>query len=1083
MELTSQNSPIEEDPEIKELLIILSQTFSSTTTRQIKEAEEKLKQFDQVIINKINKIFQLFSSNKIPLPNKKSLAIRVKYIFISYGKAKNLELKTLLQYIELLINTLIDNKNIKEIPLSIIDQICEALKFLINSKLLKKNEILLTKLSQSIINKINHINSFIIFSFLYLIVLSPNTNVNNINDIINENFIDVIKKYITFRIDMNQTIKILDLLSLSLKKLLYLGQAKYMIGNIINNLFDYLFRILLDNCMGEKSFVSFVNKYNQNDEEYIKQKGKVNLLKSKIFLVISFMIECDKSVNNDNNIQDKKLIGGLIQIIKIILSSLDYIIKEELTNLQTVYKEANYEIIIYQAFSLFNKCISSAPFKQEFYSSAKNFIFFKIVPFFTLNFGENELFKESPEEYYLQVIDTMTDFSFKKIKTICGKTLTVICENYPDLSFNILNTIFELLIFFMEEVGTKNLFKYTLINNEIGEFFIDNYQNESIIDISLLCISILAKQAMINAELKKSLHKFLLDNQMRLENVGSPKIHFKLCLLYGLFLDALFDINNEDDKQFIKAAINYLLSIILYYNTIKEKNGLSYQAFHSIEQIIENKDLCDLTNELVKIFYEQMLKSIPDSNLLIFFDMINLFIEKIPIIRENIVLVMNYIIDKIKNDLKEIKKGNDNEGNISNFVHKELAIIGNIVKNFNENEIEVKICEFIVDFIKNIGNNEFIDKIITLIVNYTNKKNKSNLVKQMINDSEQIIHGYYNTSHYIDLPSFKILNYLIVNNLKENIKIISLVKDIIVDSLQKIEDNFYGQENIIYTLTLIICWLISKESNNVDNNIINEIENVVLNIITLVFNKLCKLYEKDQTENDTDNNYLKYFYIVIIYSSFIYHSKNTFQFIYNKNFFNNLLKYTNDIMIIKNTYFSLKINKLIVFGLSKILYENEILKMIIVYFKDAYTLNYNLISKQLSEEVKESKMKSNINLIKYKENNENENENNIANNDENNYLLKKIDDIINKELILNKLDFDEYDIFSKLYKKLIEINETKILINEIIEKMDNDTKKDFENILKIQKINIIKEPGKDMVDDNCEETVHRRIVKIKHNKK
>ena len=353
----------------------------------------------------------------------------------------------------------------------------------------------------------------------------------------------------------------------------------------------------------------------------------------------------------------------------------------------------------------------------------------------------------------------------------------------------------------------------------------------------------------------------------------------------------------------------------------------------------------------------------------------------------------------------------------------------------------------------------------------------------MINDSEQIIHGYYNTSHYIDLPSFKILNYLIVNNLKENIKIISLVKDIIVDSLQRIEDNFYGQENIIYTFTLIICWLISKESNNVDNNIVNEIENVVLNIITLVFNKLCKLYEKDKTENDSDNNYLKYFYIVIIYSSFIYHSKNTFQFIYNKNFFNNLLKYTNDIMIINKTYFSLKINKLIIFGLSKILYENEILKMIIVYFKDAYIINYNLISKQLSEEVKESKMKSNISPIKYKQNNENENENNIVNNDENNYLLKKIDDIINKELILNKLDFDEYDIFSKLYKKLIEINETKILINEIIEKMDNVAKKDFENILKIQKINIIKEPGKDMVDDNCEETVHRRIVKIKHNKK
>ena len=1076
MEYNSKDQQIEEDHEIKELLEVLSQTFSSTTTRQIKEAEEKLKQFDQIIINKINKIFQLFSSNKIPLPNKKALAIRVKYIFISYGKAKNLVLNNLLEYIQLLINNIIEIKNVKEVPISIIDQICEALKTLINNKLLKNNEILLTKLCQSIISKINMNNSFIIFSFLYLIVLSPNTNINNINEIINDNFINAIKKYITSRIDINQTIKILDLLSLSLKKLLYLGQAKYMIGNIINNLYEYLFRILLEYSNGENSFVSFVNQYLKDDKEHIQQKAKHNLLKSKIFLVISFIIECDKSINNDNSIQDKNLLAGLIQIIKIILGSLDYIIKKELTNLETYYKDANYEIIIYQAFSLFNKCISSAPFKQEFYSTAKNFIFFKIFPFFTLNFGENELFKESPDEYYLQVIDTMTEFNFKKIKTICGKTLTLICENYPDLSFVVLNTIFELLIFFMEEFERRNLFKYTLINNEIGEFFIDNYRNESIIDISLLCISILAKQAMINIELKKSLHKFLLDNQMRLENVASAKIQFKLCLLYGLFLDALFDINNKEDKEFIRTAINFLLSIILYSNKIKDKNGLSYQAFHSIEQIIENKELCDMTNELVKIYYEQILQSIPDSNLLIFFDMINLFIEKIPIVRDNIAVFTNYILEKIKNDLNEIKKGNDNEGILSSFVHKEMAIIGNILKNFNNDDLEVKICEFIIDFIKNNCNNEFIEKIINMIVEFSNKKNKSNLVKQMLNDSDQIIHGYYNTSHYLDLPSFKILNYLIVNNPKENNKIILLVKNIIIDSLQKIEDNFYGQENIIYTLSLVICWLISKESGN-DINISNEIENITLNIVTLVFNKLCKLYEKDKNETDKDDDFLKYFYLVIIYSSFIYYSKNTFQLIYDKNFFNNLLKYTNELMIINNTYFSLKINRLIIFGLSKILYENDFLKMIIVSFKDAFTTNYNLISKQLSEEVKQLKMKDNLNIIK-----EVENEND-DNNYENNYLVKKVDQIINKELVLTKLDFDEYEIFNELYKKLIGINETKNCINQIIEMMDNDTKKDFENILKIKKINIIKDSSKDMVDDNNEETVHRRIVKIKHNNK
>ena len=753
----------EEDPEINELLKVLSQTFSSTTTRQIKEAEEKLKQFDQIIINKISKIFNLFTSNKIPIPNKKALAIRVKYLFCSYGKDKNLDLNNLLQYIELLINNLIKIKNLKSIPIPVTEQICEALKVLINSKLLKSKEILLIKLSQSIISKINNNNSFIVFSFLNLIVLSPNTNLNNINGIIDDNFINAIKKYITNKSDINQTIKIIDLLSLSLKKILYLGQAKYMITNIINNIYEYLFRILLDYCTDEHCIVSFVNNYLQNDEEHIKQKSKENLLKSKVFLAIGFMIECDKSINNDNTIQDKKLLVGLLQIINIIFHSLDYVIKEELNNLEDHYKEANYEIIIYQAFSLINKCISSSPFKEDFYNVAKDFIFFKIFPFLTLNLGESELFKESPDEYYLQVIDTMTEFSFKKIKTICGKTLTLICENYPDLSFIILNTIFELLIFFMEEFEKRNLYKYTLINNEIGEFFIENYTNESLINVSLLCICILAKQAMINMELKKSLHKFLLNNQMRLENVASEKIQFKLCLLYGLFLDTLFDINKKEDKEFIKTAINFLLSIILYSNKIKEKNGLSYQAYHSMEQIVENKDLSQITNELVKAYYEQIIQSIPNSSLLIFLDMINLFIEKIPVIRENIVVITNLILEKINNDLKEIKNG-ETEGIFSSFIHKEMTVIGNIINNFNNDGIETKICEFIVNFIKINGDNEFIEEIINIIVNYSKKKNKSNLIIKMLNESDQIIYGYYNTSHYLDLPSFKILNYLIVNN-------------------------------------------------------------------------------------------------------------------------------------------------------------------------------------------------------------------------------------------------------------------------------------------------------------------------------
>ena len=169
----------------------------------------------------------------------------------------------------------------------------------------------------------------------------------------------------------------------------------------------------------------------------------------------------------------------------------------------------------------------------------------------------------------------------------------------------------------------------------------------------------------------------------------------------------------------------------------------------------------------------------------------------------------------------------------------------------------------------------------------------------------------------------------------------------------------------------------------------------------------------------------------------------------------------------------MKLNKLIIFGLSKILYENDFLKLILVNFKDAFILNYNLISKQLVEETKEAKYRNKIQNL---ENNET-NENNDNGTNENDYLTKKMNDIMN-DFTLPKLDFDEFEIFNQLYKKLIGINETKTLIDKIIEEMSESDKKEFKNILLIKKIKIIKDNNDDIIDEKTEETVHRRIVEI-----
>ena len=49
--------------------------------------------------------------------------------------------------------------------------------------------------------------------------------------------------------------------------------------------------------------------------------------------------------------------------------------------------------------------------------------------------------------------------------------------------------------------------------------------------------------------------------------------------------------------------------------------------------------------------------------------------------------------------------------------------------------------------------------------------------------------------------------------------------------------------------------------------------------------------------------------------------------------------------------------------------------------------------------------------------------------------------------------------------------------------MSKNEKKDFENILLTKQINVIKDNGDEMIDENTVKKVYRKTVKIKHNLK
>ena len=1063
------------EDEIKLLLHNLTISYSGNSTEEIKKAELVLLNYEEFIIKNLSTLMEIFYQNQVNFNTKKALSIRIKQTLISKNLKYYFDKEGLLNIISILINSLLKPpQNSLQLEDLILEQILIIIiDFLSNTIIINEPEICI-KLNESFIQNINEKNCYNLFSLLIAVISSKATNINTITNI-SSLHLNLIQQYIKIS-DIKILSKIMDLLCVTMKKLrLYNLLVGETMENYIKLLINDLQNIIEVNCSVDNNILSLIHKEKEKNEGeiYIKRIADINKLKAKILLVFSFFIQFDRE---PKRITNQLCINCLISLLKYLLDSFSKIIENYLSEIENNLTKGNYEILLYYSLFLISRCVTREPFKNDFKTFFFEFAIKIIFPLLTTNKNDLEILEERPEEYYAILIDSMIDFKLKNIKTVCGYLLTTICEESEDLSIEILNFTFQLLSYNIKEIDNSFISNYNLINNSYGEFLLKKFSKNILIDSSLLVICILAKQTLKNQEININLRNFFILNQNYLQDMTSSLLQFKLCLMYGLFIDDLFCNEQEEDNIFVINALKYLLELILQYSKSSEIHGVCYQGLHTFEILISNDLYSNLASTVVRNKINELINQINTINIDIFFDVLCSIICNLNV-EDYIITILTKVIERFKIDVEK------NNFKSNTFIIKECNLIQKIFEHYydgNNIQMENITNNTLLILIQNIEKIEYSDNILLILKAYT--MNNSGKINNILFDSFPYYSKYIINKGGFDKIMFNILNYILLND-KENLlnsnnqlsKYLSEIFNLTLNML----DEYSGEPSPLYTLILICIWLLN--GNLIEKNVlVNILENIIEK-----FSDMISIYKDDiKGILKTYDYYLIWFYLTVFYSSSIRYPTITFECFHKKNIFDNLIN--SSILLYNYSFYSTILGKFCILGLCSLLYENEILKEVISNFDNIFLLLFNFLNRELEEEI--------IELKKLNEKNkETDNERFTKNDDEeeeesdDGYNIKRNsnkenenndDKTTNNYIKEGKYpieDIDEFNTFNKLCEKLNSINETNNIISKIIEKFSKEEKDNFNRIIHSKRINI--------KSGNEAFSIPRRIYKIKRNNK
>lgn len=460
-------------------------------------------------------------------------------------------------------------------------------------------------------------------------------------------------------------------------------------------------------------------------------------------------------------------------------------------------------------------------------------------------------------DYHNMIIDLIENHKFKTYKTAAGFLLTKLCEKYDGLGNFFVNFSLQVVDYCMKGSVSEDLKNYPMLNyvdkNSISPEFstgvekiMTSFSPETLIDAAMLNLLILSAHVTKNPS-NMALLRIILETHIdKFYNINSVIIKDKLCLIYGTFLDELYQ--PEEVESYYAHFSRVMEFLFMNVFAFKENQGVAYQAAYALNQLIYCKEYKNVVTAVVRKIIPKLIEIIKEIDVALYFDVLVDIVVYIDI-EDSLIPFCKEVVTRI---LREIKSPNlSTKGNSEKvFLNKCFHILRTVLEknkfltpNFGESEVVVvpsgmtinefeSIIEPVVMYIKNPIKIDFDDEIIYLMINVLKNAGKlTNLSKGIFG----YLYNYMAKNQGITEELFEYLNLVIiydherwVSSSKENLqKMINLIKTSIEESEEYENSPIYGSlltqamvqhyPNIPEDIIQNLFFYIVNETNNLFN--------------------------------------------------------------------------------------------------------------------------------------------------------------------------------------------------------------------------------------------------------------------------
>ena len=1012
--------------DINEILLCLKNTYSSPDKNIRLQSEQKLSKLkDENIVTFTTKLIDLLKSSKIDHNLKIAIILLLKRGIkekIEKEELENDSCNKLIQlYITILVNPILTNKELEnlsetfgnllnntsgEILLEIIKYISKEITSMPLGSVNGVISILLSIIGSKTLAK-----KYFLSCLEEVLSLSLSMIQNLYNEYEKINIEQNLQDYLKFNDIFSNSFELFFQCNFKASKRFSIKDENTL--NSFNNLFIIGAKILVNvKAKDNNRIISWTG----ND----KIDKNINSMKIKIIKFLNLQVNDLPII-----IMDKNKIEMHDQLIKIILSNLEWIIMNKYTYIMKLetdseeqdYPDHYYSLIISYMFIYLKRIFSKDNYISDYTMHYNNMYKNILLPLLLITNIEEEiaLDNETFNGYSIDINDIIFDNKEKKIKSSLAGFIKVFCEkNMACYSFMVKYSVglLDFLVNNINNLNDKSLFD----QNDIIILLLKAYPKEKIICALILSLNIISdsskdKNNYQNELLLRDFFERSFDSFIK--NITYPCLKHQLILFISNYSLRFF----EPDSNAFEANINYLFTSLfeMKYLLISNTSADTIQNFFSQkiqeEYIVKETLLKVATNNSSN--FENYISNTQISN---FFDVLyqimlnfektdNEFFKRIfekVCKRIHVEIERHFRLKfKVKKERNKIKKKANEKTNLNDY---------NIIINKCFNII--RMLMHIKDFV--INNNELIENSLAPLVSYMNEPAKIEFDEDIITIIYLIImHNrkltplcfslIKNLYKYCDKVGGLLLDlYLLINAcLAYGTEQILLNEEYLLGIISVFNSGINGikfTNSAFYTCILIQTWLIN--CTNLPNQYLIQLINTIITKI----NKIILNYKKTKSLGEELYDYLGY--VTLILCGLINYSPIIISQLDQTNNRNSLEDWLTLIGKVNEPGFEYEI-KVIIYSICAIIEKGVINGDI------NYLLNVSVELLKRQENNTKFELKKNSELgVNFVNDDEEESENDDDNENEFNEY-KEIKDLISKTINPIK-DYDEFNMFREL---------------------------------------------------------------------